>query len=101
MFRATLTFLIILAATALASPSHAGDVIGGGAQLAQAGGEAKPLTKDEIRGRVIGNTLRFTAPSNGRRMNIYFGQNGEIFQKVAGRSKIFKKKWFFNKKSML
>ena len=88
MFRATLTFLIILAATALASPSHAGDAIGGGAQLAQAGGEAKPLTKDEIRDRIIGNTLRFAAPSSGRTLTIYFSQNGEVFQKLAGGSKI-------------
>lgn len=96
MFRAYLALPIILAATALALASPAG-----GAELAQAGDGAKPLTKDEIRGRVIGNTLQFAAPSNGRIMNIYFGQNGEVFQKAAGQSKIFKKKWFFNKKSML
>ena len=96
MFRAYMAIPIILAATAFALPFHAGS-----AELAQAGGGAKPLTKDEIRGRIIGNTLQFTAPSNGRIVNIYFGQNGEVFQKVADRSKIFKKKWFFNKKSML
>lgn len=101
MFRATLTFLVFLAAAGLASPSHAGGVTGGGAELAQAGGGMTPLTKDEIRGLVIGNTLRFAAPSNGRILNIYFSQNGDVFQKVAGRSKIFKKKWFFNKNSML
>ena len=91
MFRAYMAIPIILAATAFALPFHAGS-----AELAQAGGGAKPLTKDEIRGRIIGNTLQFTAPSNGRIVNIYFGQNGEVFQKVADRSKIFKKKWFFN-----
>ena len=62
---------------------------------------ARLLSKAEIRKTIIGNTLSFIAPSNGKKLLVYFSKDGEVQLKIAGGGKIIRKNWFFNKKSML
>ncbi|MDX1485606.1 MAG: amidohydrolase family protein [Alphaproteobacteria bacterium] len=64
-------------------------------------GQAKFLSEDEIRKTVIGNTLDFVAPSNGRRLIAYFAADGSVHLKVEGRPRIIRKRWSINRKGML
>lgn len=59
------------------------------------------LSEADIRKAIIGNTVNFVAPSNGRNLTIYFAEDGSVLQKVAGNDRVFRKNWFFNKKAML
>ncbi|MBT7485155.1 MAG: amidohydrolase family protein [Rhodospirillales bacterium] len=60
-----------------------------------------PLSKREIRKLIVGNTLDFIAPTNGNHLFIYFDEDGSAFLKRGGRNRVFTKRWFINKKSML
>jgi hypothetical protein len=54
------------------------------------------LSESQIRSLVVVNTLNFDAPSNGGNCFIYFGEDGEIRQKVAGGPRVVRKMWFFD-----
>jgi hypothetical protein len=45
--------------------------------------------------------LDFIAPTNGNHLFIYFDEDGSAFLKRGGRNRVFTKRWFINKKSML
>jgi predicted TIM-barrel fold metal-dependent hydrolase/Ca2+-binding EF-hand superfamily protein len=65
-------------------------------------GKKKFLSWAEIRRVIAGNTLSFTAPSNGRNLFIYFGKDGRIAMKQAGKGKkIIHREWFINTKTQL
>lgn len=60
------------------------------------------LTEAEIHETVIGNTISFKAPSNGRPLLIYFGEDGRVDIKVVGSTdRIISKKWFIKGGKML
>jgi hypothetical protein len=60
------------------------------------------LSETEIRQTVIGNTLNFVAPSNGRNLYVYFSEDGSAAVKAADPGlKVIVKRWFFNDKGML
>lgn len=61
----------------------------------------KFLSESEIRKTVIGNTLNFNAPLNGKNMFVYFAADGSVLFKVVGGGKIIRKNWFINEMSML
>jgi len=61
----------------------------------------KFLSKADIRRVIIGNTLNFAAPSNGKILHVYFADDGSAIIGRAGKSKKIKKKWSINKKGML
>lgn len=65
------------------------------------GGMQRVLTEAEIRKIVIGNTLDFITPSNGRRLIAYFAVDGRVHLKAAGRQRIIRKRWSVNAKGML
>jgi dienelactone hydrolase len=54
----------------------------------------KILSESEIRKTVIGNTLNFNAPLNGKNMFVYFAADGSVLFKVVGGGKIIRKNWF-------
>jgi len=64
-------------------------------------GKAKFLTEAGIRKTVIGNTLNFLAPSNGRILFVFFSDDGHVYLKVEGRPRVVKKRWSINGKGML
>ena len=51
---------------------------------------------------VVGNTLSFIGPGNGRPLLVYFGENGQIAMKVAGPdNRIVNKNWFIKDDQIL
>jgi predicted TIM-barrel fold metal-dependent hydrolase len=60
-----------------------------------------PLSKREIRKLIVGNTIDFIAPSNGKHLFIYFDEDGRALLKRDGSNRVIPKRWFINKKSML
>jgi len=61
----------------------------------------KNLSEAEIRKTVIGNTIKFIAPSNGKYAFVYFAEDGKAQIKMAGNEKLFKRKWFFDDRGLL
>lgn len=60
------------------------------------------LGEAEIRRTVIGNTLNFDAPSNGKNTFVYFAADGTAETRVAGQGAgPIRKRWFFNPKGLL
>ncbi|MEK9777060.1 MAG: hypothetical protein VW339_13105, partial [Quisquiliibacterium sp.] len=60
------------------------------------------LSEEEIRKTVIGNTLNFDAPSNGKNTFVYFSADGTAETRVGGQgAEPVRKRWFFNAKGML
>lgn len=59
------------------------------------------MTEAEIRKTVVGNTLNFVAPSNGRTLFAYFAEDGRVYLKVQGRQRVVNKSWSINPKGML
>lgn len=64
--------------------------------------DRRPFTEEEIRKRIIGNTIYFETPQGSRKVYIYFAKDGKAiieFENMPGR--IIFKKWFFKKSGML
>ena len=78
-----------------------GRSLAAGDQGSLANRKRKILSESEIRETVIGNTLNFIAPSNGKNLFVYFAEGGEVEIKVAGGASIVEKKWFFDERGLL
>lgn len=59
------------------------------------------LSKRVIRRDIIGNTLKFRAPRNGRILFVYFAEDGTVEVKPQGVARTFRKSWSFNKSGWL
>lgn len=66
------------------------------ARGAQGGGgqKVKFLQEAKIIETVTGNTLRFNAPSNGKPMLVFFGEDGQLAFKAGNGNRIIRKRWF-------
>lgn len=59
------------------------------------------LSAEEIRQTIVGNTLRFVAPSNNRELSIYYEQDGRVLMNAPSGGKVLTKKWYITQKDML
>ena len=64
-------------------------------------GGRRALSEADIRKTIIGNTLNFLAPSNGKDLFVYFAEDGVVQLKATGSPKIVSKKWFFKARGLL
>ena len=69
-------------------------------QMAQPPGK-RALAEAEVRRIVVGNTLNFTAPSNGRNLFVHFAKDGRVVMRAAGKPKKIVKQWFFTENGLL
>ena len=76
--------------------------INGSSRQSSAGeSQGQQLSGAEIRHDVIGNTLDFVVPGNGKHLYVYFAPDGGILERVGKAPKVLKKQWFINQKDML
>lgn len=64
-------------------------------------GNAGFLSDDEIRKTIVGNTMHFTAPWNGRTLFLYYESDGRVLTKVASGDEVFAEKWVIGRNHML
>ena len=75
---------------------------GGKAAGANAGGAAGYLTEAQLRTAVIGNTVAFRSPKNGRPLRVYFAPDGKADLKVVNATvPVRHQHWFFRQGAQL
>lgn len=79
----------------------------GGGAAAPAGNvgparEAGFLSEADVRRAVVGNTVTFLAPANGREIFAHFAEDGTVALRIiGGPGKVIEKSWFFKEGGML